>query len=114
MGAFHGSGMVEIQIPDDVEQLGELCFYNCKNLSRVTFGESSSLRRIGEAAFHGSGMVEIHAPNSRSPPSAHCMVMVNDDTPRSTTARLLFLVKCCFIFVANVAHRVNVLTRVLS
>ena len=35
----------------------------CENLSRVTFGESSSLKRIGERAFWGSGVREIHIPD---------------------------------------------------
>ena len=34
-----------------------------KSLSRVTFGESSSLRFIGKEAFSGSGVVEIHIPD---------------------------------------------------
>ena len=52
-----------VSIPDGVEKLGESCFSNCKSLSRVTFGESSSLRRIGKDAFRGSGVVEIHIPD---------------------------------------------------
>ena len=51
--AFGGSGGVEIHIPDSVEELCEACFYGCESLSRVTFGESSSLKLIGNGAFLG-------------------------------------------------------------
>ena len=61
--AFGGSGVCEISIPDGVEELSEKCFYNCKNLSRVTFGESSSLKFIGKEAFGESGVCEIHIPD---------------------------------------------------
>ena len=47
-GAFCRSGVVEIHIPDGVEELCEKCFYECESLSCVTFGESSSLKLIGE------------------------------------------------------------------
>ena len=62
-GAFQGSGVREIHIPDGVEELREDSFCNCKSLSRVTFGESSSLKLIGRHAFRGSDVVEIHVPN---------------------------------------------------
>ena len=38
--------------------------YKCWSLSRVTFGESSSLKLIGNKAFFRSGVYEIHIPNS--------------------------------------------------
>ena len=53
-----------VSIPDSVEELCEKCFCECKSLSRVTFGESSSLKLIGKKAFLGSGVVEIHIPDS--------------------------------------------------
>ena len=55
--------MREIHIPDGVEELCDLCFCRCKSLSRVTFGESSSLKLIGKEAFIGCGVVEIHVPD---------------------------------------------------
>ena len=59
--------MREIRIPDSVEELCEKCFYECGNLSRVTFGKSSSLNLIGKDAFSGSGVVEIHVPDGIRP-----------------------------------------------
>ena len=51
-----------VSIPDVVEELCEGRFSECESLSRVTFGESSSLKLIGREAFRGSGVREIHAP----------------------------------------------------
>ena len=53
----------DVIIPDDVEELCDACFEDCMNLSRVTFGESSSLKRIGEKAFDGCGVRAIHIPD---------------------------------------------------
>ena len=53
----------EVVVPDGVEELREKCFSGCKSLSSVTFGESSSLKLIGERAFSRSGVVEIHIPD---------------------------------------------------
>ena len=61
--AFYASGVVEIHIPDSVGELCEVCFCNCKSLSRVTFGESSSLKLIGKNVFNSSGVREIHVPD---------------------------------------------------
>ena len=52
-----------MSITDSVEELCESCFSECKSLSRVTFGESSSLKLIGKRAFYRSGLVEIHIPD---------------------------------------------------
>ena len=52
-----------VSIPDRVEELCEKCFYECKNLSRVTFVECSSLKLIGEDAFRSSDVTEIHIPD---------------------------------------------------
>ena len=61
-----------VSIPDSTEELCDSCFSWCKRLSRVTFGESSSLKLIGKKAFDGSGMVEIHIPNSVEQLSEEC------------------------------------------
>ena len=52
-----------VSIPNGVEELCERCFSECRNLSRVTFGESSSLNLIGNGAFCESGVVEGHVPD---------------------------------------------------
>ena len=52
-----------VSIADEVEDIPDEYFANWKNLSRVTFGEASSLKRIGRGAFRGSGLREIHIPD---------------------------------------------------
>ena len=56
-------GVREIHIPDAVEELCEVCFYECKSVSRVTFGESLSLKKIWMEAFRRSSVREIHIPD---------------------------------------------------
>ena len=49
--------MVElVSIPDSVEELCDGCFSGCTSLSRVTFGDSSSLKLIGKKAFSKSSV----------------------------------------------------------
>ena len=48
--------MSEIDIPDGVEELCDECFSGCEGLSRVTFSESSSLKRIGKELFRDTGL----------------------------------------------------------
>ena len=47
-------------IPDSCEEICAKSFKEWESLSRVTSGESSSLKRIGIEAFRGSGLEEIH------------------------------------------------------
>ena len=56
--------LADIAVPDSVEEICDKCFYESPYVSRVTFGESSSLKRIGREAFHGSRLREIHLPSS--------------------------------------------------
>ena len=53
-----------VSVPDSVEELFDKCFSGCTILSRVTFGECSSLKRIGIEAFCGGCLSEIHIPDS--------------------------------------------------
>ena len=46
--AFSKSSLIQVH----KEELCDQCFYNCKCLSRVTFGEPSAVKRIGVGAFH--------------------------------------------------------------
>ena len=54
-GVYHNyaCSLMEIRIPDQVEEIGDSCFYSCPELSQVIFGEHSSLKVIGQAAFSG-------------------------------------------------------------
>ena len=48
-GAFAGSSIAEITIPEGVTQLGDYAFYGCPNLKRVTLPRS--LKAMGKGAF---------------------------------------------------------------
>ena len=61
--AFDGCGLQEVHIPDGVEEFCALCSYSCTNLSRATFGESSSLKLIGNRAFLGSAVGGVCIPD---------------------------------------------------
>ena len=62
-----------VSIPD-VEDLSDECFKECETISLVTFGESSSFRRIGVKAFYGSGLREVHIPDSLEELGEECFV----------------------------------------
>ena len=53
----------EVSIPNSVSELCDRCFYKCKRLRRVTFGSSSSLKRIGVSCFWTSGVEEVSIPD---------------------------------------------------
>lgn len=48
-GAFAGSDIEEISIPEGIEALSDFAFYGCSNLKRVTL--PASLKTIGKGAF---------------------------------------------------------------
>ncbi len=54
MRAFAGTAVASVSIPHSVTAIGENAFYNCKNLTEVTFTSSASERTatvIGDSAF---------------------------------------------------------------
>lgn len=61
---FHGCNLSEIDLPDAVDEIGDKCFCECRRLSRVRFGELSSLKSIGIEVFPASHLEEIVIPES--------------------------------------------------
>ena len=53
-----------VSIPNNIRELCDDCFRECKSLRRVNFGSSSSLERIGDSCFEGSGVEEVSIPDS--------------------------------------------------
>ncbi len=49
--AFYKSGIKEITIPKNVEEISDYAFYGCQRLYKLTFADDSSLRQIGKYAF---------------------------------------------------------------
>ena len=54
----------EVSIPNNVSELCDRCFKECKSLRRVTFGSSSSLERIGVLCFSRTLVSEFAVPDS--------------------------------------------------
>ena len=54
----------DISIPNSARELRKRCFIGCDRLSRVTFGSSSSLERIGISCFEDTLLGEISIPDS--------------------------------------------------
>jgi hypothetical protein len=54
----------EIDIPDSVEVLGDLCFSDCTSLNRVGFGKMSRLRRIDDFGFARTRIRQFEIPKS--------------------------------------------------
>jgi hypothetical protein len=52
-GAFEGSGLKSIEIPNKVTLIGLRAFRNCLDLSNVIFAPESSVNLIGAGAFRG-------------------------------------------------------------
>lgn len=54
----------EVVIPDSVEELCDACFCECQSITRVKWGPSPSLRKIGSEAFALSHLGGIEIPDS--------------------------------------------------
>ena len=48
-----GCPIREIHIPNSVTVIGSQCFYNCRELCRITFGAKSQLKKFGDRVFSG-------------------------------------------------------------
>ena len=54
----------EVIIPGHLKEVCDQCFFNCKRLSRVVFGCSNCLERLGYESFAVTGLREIVVPAS--------------------------------------------------
>ncbi len=63
--AFYRSGLTSIEIPGSVKEIGPYAFYNCPQLTQVTFAEGNSLETIGMYAFaYCSALTAVELPDS--------------------------------------------------
>lgn len=63
--AFRSSYLSGINVPDNVETIGEDAFSGCSELSQVTFGVNSKLKKISDYAFEGcSELTKFEIPKS--------------------------------------------------
>lgn len=65
VAGFEGNDTIEkVTIPSTVTAIQYNTFYNCMNLSTVTFASGSKLKYIGDTAFAGTGVASITMPNT--------------------------------------------------
>ena len=55
--------IVEIYLPDSLEELGSRCFFHCQKLTSVRFSETSSLRTIGPECFAHTALFDFTIPS---------------------------------------------------
>ncbi len=62
-GAFKGTNITSVTIPETVTEIGQEAFMNCKKLAAVNFAGSTAY--LGERAFKNcTGLTEMYVPNS--------------------------------------------------
>lgn len=63
----NNSNIVEVNLPASVVSIGNSAFYNCSNLTKITFENGSNLKNIGNSAFNKcSKLVDINLANCTS------------------------------------------------
>jgi hypothetical protein len=61
---FAESALTEIQIPQQVESIGDECFVGCRRLVRWSVAVPSALAQIGEACLAYSALETVILPNT--------------------------------------------------
>ena len=61
-GAFSGSNIASITIPDSVTKIGASAFYDCTELRQVNLG--NGIKTIAADSFYGSGIISITIPDN--------------------------------------------------
>jgi len=65
LGAFEGSKIKSVVIPDSVLAIGSNTFADCTELTQVSFGEASVLHTVGHRTFYGcTSLKEIKLSDS--------------------------------------------------
>jgi hypothetical protein len=63
IGGFGGWNGVQVVIPNNVEEIGEGCFYGCASLCEIMYGPESKLGKIGAYAFSGCNLTSVAFPS---------------------------------------------------
>lgn len=97
---FARCDITSIEIPDNVERLGDGCFLFSTSLAQVKFGKDSALKVIGVNCFSGSGITSFRIPRSvqviggSAFSSCNSLVNVNcDDSDNFRVSKSLLLSK---------------------
>lgn len=63
-GFEENEDLENVEIPKSVTEIAYSTFYDCTNLTSITFEKGSKLEKIGLRAFYGSGITSIIIPDS--------------------------------------------------
>jgi hypothetical protein len=63
---------LEVTIPDEIEQIDESCFEDCKSIRSVQFGVASRLSSIQSSAFSSCSLHKITIPSAVKSLGARC------------------------------------------
>lgn len=70
-GCFVGhEEIIELELPENLEIIGEEAFAQCKNLTSVSFGQK--LYKIADRAFAGTNLKNVALPSSLKEQGLHC------------------------------------------
>lgn len=58
-GAFSGTGLIRVEVPDSVSSILQRAFGNCKQLKEVVFGDLSNMKKVSDSTFEGSGVERL-------------------------------------------------------
>ena len=64
-----GKNIAEIQLPKNLERIGEQCFYNCEKIESIEIPDT--VTEIGSAAFGGTGITKLIIPESVNTEKVH-------------------------------------------
>lgn len=56
---YQDKGLIDLTVPDEIEEIGEYAFAYTENLKKISFSKSSKLRVIHANAFYGSGIKDM-------------------------------------------------------
>ena len=64
-GAFKSNtDLIKLHIPNNVNTLGQECFYGCSNLNEVSFDSNMNLVEISNSCFSRTGITAIEVPEN--------------------------------------------------
>ena len=61
IGAFMGSGIEEFKVPDQILEIKDMTFADCKNLVNI---DLNNVQIIGSCAFRNSGLISLELPTT--------------------------------------------------
>ena len=62
LGAFNGSSIRSVTVPDSVTYISHVAFQDCSSLTNIVIG--NGVRTIGAGAFKGSGLTSVTIPSN--------------------------------------------------